>query len=40
MGYLGDGKLDQKWEIWEIGQQIKWEMGDLDPKWEQELGDR
>jgi hypothetical protein len=28
-----------RWEIWEIGQQIKWEMGYLDPKWEQELGD-
>ena len=24
----------KKWEIWEIGQEIKWEMEDLDPNWE------
>ena len=28
----------KKWEIWEIVQKMKWEMGDLNPKWEQEQG--
>ena len=29
MGYMGAGRK------WEIGKQIKWEMGNLYPKWEQ-----
>ena len=36
VGYLGAGRdCEKMWEIWEIGQLTKWEMGDLDPKWEQ-----